>query len=95
MPRPWEADSTATLVRRAGKSPQELGKTSSSPDCPDIWELSNGDFAFIGRDLTEVYRNNLPEGVSIGYDERLVVLPRDMVASARADFPVEALLPRA
>ncbi|MGW3227134.1 hypothetical protein [Kitasatospora sp. NPDC001095] len=32
-------------------------------ECPDIWLLSNGDVAVIGRDLTEDHRGRLPEGV--------------------------------
>lgn len=83
----WEADSEAKLVRRWGKSAQELGNTNSAPSCPDIWELSDGNVAMIGRDLTDVYKGSLPEGVSIGDDERLVVLPRNMIVAAKADIP--------
>jgi hypothetical protein len=87
MSRPWEADPGAELRRRLGKSPLELGNTTASPDCPDIWELSNGDIAVIGRDLTESYRNRLPEGVSLSGDERLVVIPRNQLVSAKQDIP--------
>lgn len=86
MSRPWEADPEASFVRRLGKHPLELGATSSTPDCPDIWELSNGDVAFIGRDLTESYRGSLPPGVSVGSDERLVVLPGRMLRAAKSDI---------
>ncbi|HEX3788289.1 MAG TPA: hypothetical protein VHW44_10540 [Pseudonocardiaceae bacterium] len=85
--RPWEADPKADFKRRIGKSALELGNTSGSPTCPDIWELDNGDFAMIGRDLTPAYADRLPMGVSIGSDERLVVLPRDMILSAKSDIP--------
>jgi hypothetical protein len=64
-----------------------LGNTSAGPDCPDIWELDNGDVAVIGRDLTGVYAGKLPEGVSVGSDERIVVLPRNALVSAKADIP--------
>jgi hypothetical protein len=87
MPRPWEADPDAELIRRLGKSPLELGNTTASPDCPDIWELSNGDIAVIGRDLTASYRGRLPAGVSVGNDERLVVIPRNQLISAQQDIP--------
>ncbi|MER6513400.1 hypothetical protein ABT158_41785 [Nonomuraea sp. NPDC001636] len=87
MARPWEADTSAELRRRLGRSALELGDTTASPSCPDIWELSNGDIAVIGRDLTESYRGRLPAGVSIARDERLVVIPRKMLVAAKPDIP--------
>jgi hypothetical protein len=87
MDRPWEADINARFVRRLGKSALELGNTSASPSCPDIWELDNGDIAVIGRDLTAVYGGRLPTDVSIGADERLVVIPRNMLVAAKSDIP--------
>ncbi|MQS01111.1 hypothetical protein FNX44_004355 [Streptomyces sp. OF1] len=60
MTRPWEADPTTGFKRRLGKSPQELGNTTGTPDCPDIWELDNGDIAVIGRDLTHSLGTHLP-----------------------------------
>jgi hypothetical protein len=85
--RPWEADQATTFRRRLGKSPQELGNTTDSPDCPDIWELENGDIAVIGRDLTASLGAKLPDGVSVGSDERLVVIPRNMLIAAKPDIP--------
>lgn len=87
MTRPWEADAGATFVRRLGKSPQEVGVTTDGPTCPDIWELSDGNVAVIGRDLTDNYAGRLPDGVNVGDDERLVVLPRSMVVAAKPDIP--------
>ncbi|MFF4266151.1 hypothetical protein ACFY7Y_14255 [Streptomyces virginiae] len=87
MSRPWEADPTTTFKRRLGKSPQELGNTTDTPDCPDIWELEDGDVAVIGRDLTESLGKKLPAGVSVGPDERLVVIPRNMLIAAKQDIP--------
>lgn len=85
--RRWEADPQATFARRLGRSALELGETSAGPTCPDIWELSNGDVAVVGRDLTAAYRDRLPSGVSIGDDERLVVVPRSMMLAAKPDIP--------
>lgn len=85
--RGWEADSSADLVRRLGKSAGETGGSVGKQGCPDIWELSNGDVAIIGRDLTESYASRLPHDVSIANDERLVVLPRSMVIAAKEDIP--------
>lgn len=87
MTRPWEADPAAGFRRRLGKSALELGDTTASPTCPDIWELDNGDIAVIGRDLTSEYALRLPPDVSIGEDERLVVLPRNMMIAAKPDIP--------
>ncbi|BBA98815.1 hypothetical protein RVR_5156 [Actinacidiphila reveromycinica] len=64
-----------------------MGVTSDSPDCPDLWELDNGDIAVIGRDLTGSLGKRLPEGVSLGTDERLVVIPRSMLVAAKQDIP--------
>lgn len=86
MPRPWEADPAAGFQRRLGKTALELGDTTMDPSCPEIWELSNGDVAVIGRDLTGKYRDRLPSGVNIGPDERLVVVPGRMVRSAKPDI---------
>lgn len=66
MRRVWEVDPTATFTRRLGKTALELGATTATATCPDIWELSNGDVAVIGRDLTASYASHLPEGVHIG-----------------------------
>lgn len=87
MARPWDADPDTTFLRRIGKSPQELGVTTDDSDCPDMWELANGDIAVIGRDLTGSLGSTLPPGVSIGADERLVVIPRSMLIAAKPDIP--------
>jgi hypothetical protein len=85
--RSRDTDSQADFRRRLGRSAQELGLSSSSSSCPDIWELDNGDFAIVGRDVTAAYSGRLPEGVSLAAGERLVVLPRAMVLAAKRDIP--------
>ncbi|MEU3019007.1 MULTISPECIES: hypothetical protein [unclassified Nocardiopsis] len=87
MTRPWEADPTAELAQRLGRSPAELGNTDKATGCPDIWELDNGDIAVIGRDLTEAYAERLPAGATVAQDERLVIIPRSTLISAKADIP--------
>ncbi|MER7845129.1 hypothetical protein ABTZ03_14430 [Kitasatospora sp. NPDC096077] len=88
MSQPWDADPDAALTRRLGKSPAELGTTDSRDGCPDVWELDNGDIAVIGRDLTEVYQAaGLPQGMAINERERLVVIPRITLLSAKEDLP--------
>lgn len=83
----WEADISASLLRRLGKSPKELGNTDGRDGCPDIWLLDNGDIAVIGRNCTSAYRLRLPEGVIIGPGEDLVVIPGNVLQSAKPDIP--------
>ncbi|MEU5922301.1 MULTISPECIES: hypothetical protein [Streptomyces] len=85
--RSWDADPSASFVRRLGKSPSELGTTGDHDDCPDIWQLDNGDIAVIGRDLTDAYRSRLPVDVRIAMDERLVVIPGNTLSAAKAEIP--------
>ncbi|MFF2374609.1 hypothetical protein ACFVUW_09525 [Streptomyces xiamenensis] len=87
MERHWEADPSALFARRLGKSAQELGNSDERDQCPDIWQLDNGDVAIIGRDLTSAYRARLPAGVTLAADERLVVIPGNMLSAAKADIP--------
>jgi hypothetical protein len=87
MVRAWEADPSATLVRRIGKSAAELKCTGNDDGCPDIWELDNGDIAVIGRDLTAAFESRLPASLTIAADERLVVIPRVMIVAAKTDIP--------
>ncbi|MQS16495.1 hypothetical protein F7Q99_30955 [Streptomyces kaniharaensis] len=87
MTRAWEADPSALFERRLGKSAKELGSSDGRDECPDIWRLDNGDIAVIGRDLTDNYRGHLPEGVAVGSDERLVIIPGAMLSAAKVDIP--------
>ncbi|MFB9968243.1 hypothetical protein [Sinosporangium siamense] len=86
MARLWEADPSVPLKRRLGLSSQELGFSEDDEDCPDVWELENGDVAVIGRDLTHAYLPQLPSGVRISADEKLVVIPGSMLRAAKSDI---------
>ncbi|MBO0802058.1 MAG: hypothetical protein J2P25_03140 [Nocardiopsaceae bacterium] len=83
----WEADTSASFVRRLGKSAAELGETDDRDGCPDILELSNGDIALVGRDVTTSYVGRLPTDVKVARDERVVVIPRSMIVAAKPDMP--------
>jgi hypothetical protein len=87
MARAWEADPSALLMRRLGKTAAELGHSDNNDECPDIWQLDNGDIAVIGRDLTAAYAARLPSGVRLSPDERLVVIPGSMLSAAKEDTP--------
>jgi hypothetical protein len=87
MGRRWEADTSASFVRRLGKSASELGETDDRDGCPDIWELSNGDIALVGRDVTTAFAGRLPADMKVAKDERVVVIPRSMIIAAKPDIP--------
>jgi hypothetical protein len=86
MTRPWEADQQAEFHRRLGKTAAEVGDSRTTQDCPEIWELDNGDIAIIGRDATESYCSRLPAGVSIGPGERLVIISGRLLSAAKPDI---------
>lgn len=86
MSRPWEVDPDAQFKRRLGKTAAELGDSRTTNDCPDIWELDNGDIAIVGRDVTAAFADRLPEDLRIGADERLVVIPGNMLSAAKPDI---------
>jgi hypothetical protein len=83
----WDADPSANLARRLGKSAHELGATTGTASCPDIWELDNGDLAIIGTNLTDAYAGRLPPGVSVDPGEALIIIPLATAVAAKADFP--------
>ena len=74
--------------RRIGPPPHKnRRKTIAIKGCPDILELSDGDFAVIGIDMTETAQAHLPEDASCGPDERIVRVPRGTLVRARNDIP--------
>ncbi|GII93117.1 hypothetical protein [Sinosporangium siamense] len=87
MSIPWRADPTASLSRRLGDTPAALGHTGNDDECPDIWELDNGDIVVVGQDLTGAYASRLPADLKIAEGESLVVIPRSTFVSAKADLP--------
>jgi hypothetical protein len=75
------------FLRRLGLDPHANGeRTSGTYGCPDIWELTDGDFAIIGQDITGL-ATALPNSASCGPDERIVLIPRKVLVGARADIP--------
>ncbi|MHB8519872.1 MAG: hypothetical protein ACYDH9_03850 [Limisphaerales bacterium] len=74
--------------RRLGPDPHAGGvSTPGLRGCPDVWELTSGDFAVIGRDITPEAVRQLPAGATWGPDERIVVIPRRTLVSAKPDIP--------
>lgn len=74
--------------RRIGRTPQENGvQCAGCYECPDLWELGNGDFAVIGEDITDTARTSLPPIAGCGPNERIIRLPRRVLVNARRDIP--------
>src|SRR2546425_12730128 len=58
--------------RRIGPTPLENGvQCAGCYECPDLWELANGDFAVIGEDITDAARAALPANAGCGSSERI------------------------
>ena len=79
--------------KRCGQDPHLLpeiikeGKSAAADGCPDIWELSNGDFAVIGIRKTRELLHLLPESAGCGLDEEIVLVPRIVMSNAKRDLP--------
>ena len=77
-----------TFLRRLGPDPHANGATTVAlQGCPDIFELSTGDFAIIGIDITEASAKHLPPSAGCGPDERIVLVSRKTLVLAKPDIP--------
>ncbi|MFI7010786.1 hypothetical protein [Streptomyces sp. NPDC050145] len=74
------------IVRRIGSSPRERGSTSGAT-CPDVFELSDGNFAVIGTEATEDLRGELPADAGVADYERIVIVSRETILRAKKDIP--------
>ncbi|MFJ9247317.1 hypothetical protein [Streptomyces sp. NPDC101776] len=74
------------IVRRVGASPRERG-SATGQTCPDIFELSDGDFAVIGREATAELDPELPPDAARADYERIVVISRATLVRAKLDIP--------
>ncbi|MES5818387.1 hypothetical protein [Streptomyces sp. RG80] len=74
------------IVRRIGPSPRARG-CETGQTCPDIFELSDGNFAIIGTEATEQLDSELPPDAARADYERIVVISRDVLIRAKADIP--------
>jgi hypothetical protein len=77
-----------SFLRRLGPDPHANGAQSVGCDgCPDIWELESGDFAIIGIDIPATAKTKLPPTAGCGPDERVVLLPRNLLINAKRAIP--------
>jgi hypothetical protein len=74
------------IVRRIGASPRERGSMSGD-SCPDIFELSDGNFAVIGTEATATLESELPPDAARADYERIVIVSRETFIRAKADIP--------
>ena len=75
------------ILRRLGTAPsQREGACVACNNCPDLFELPDGDFAVIGPDATADIAPHLPADAGCGPGERIVRVPRAVLLAARADI---------
>ena len=75
------------FLKRLGPDPHANGThTYALRGCPDIFELTDGDFAIIGSDIT-AFAEKLPPSASCGPDERMIRIPRRTLVLAKQDIP--------
>jgi hypothetical protein len=60
-----------------------VSNSSGRKSCPDFFELEDGNFILIGKDITDVMRNSLPEDAACGNEEKIVLIPRALIVSAK------------
>ena len=79
-------DELPMFIRRLGALPGGTLACASGSNCPDILEMTNGDFAVIGADITAMSAQ-LPLGSGCGPTEKVVRIPRELLIRARTDIP--------
>ena len=73
--------------RRIGPAPVPGSGSAGANGCPDIWELTSGDFAIIGTESTAILHPHLPPGAFLDEGESIVVIPRSVLVKAKGDIP--------
>jgi len=74
------------FLRRLGqKGPQQC---QNGFNCPQILEMTDGDFAAVGLDITTEAVREMPPGPGVGPKEGVVKIPRGIMIAARAEIPI-------
>jgi len=76
----------AHVTRRLGVSPRERSCTTGET-CPDLFELSDGNFAVMGTEATAALESSLPPDAARADYERIVVITRETLIRAKKDIP--------
>lgn len=74
------------VTRRLGVPPARR-ECGTGETCPDLFELSDGNFAVIGTEATAELEPLLPENVARADYERIVVVTRETLLRAKRDIP--------
>ncbi|MFI5658913.1 hypothetical protein [Streptomyces sp. NPDC051684] len=74
------------ILRRIGVPPSARGSASGAT-CPDVFELSDGNFAVIGTEATADLRDELPSDAGVADYERIVIVNRETLLRAKQDIP--------
>ena len=77
------------IIRRLGIAPAQREQSCAVTNCPDLFELENGDFAVIGFEQTVKLTAKLPSDAGCGPGESIVVIPREVLIQARQHIPAE------
>ncbi|MCZ4602501.1 hypothetical protein O3S80_01655 [Streptomyces sp. Lzd4kr] len=77
---------TPYVTRRLGVPPSQRGSRTGET-CPDLFELSDGNFAVIGTEATALLDGFLPADAIRADYERIVVITRDTLIRAKRDIP--------
>jgi hypothetical protein len=64
----------------------DLERRCYSNACPNIFELSTGDFLAVGRNVTMYMRHALPADAGCAEDEAIVLLPRRVLVLAALEI---------
>lgn len=72
------------FIRRLGQNAQ---RCSSGHYCPQILEMTDGDFAAVGLDITGEATKAMPPGPGVGPKEGVVKIPRHVMLAAKAEMP--------
>jgi hypothetical protein len=73
------------FLRRLGQNGGQL--CSAGLNCPQILEMTDGDFAGVGPDITDEAVLAMLPGPGVGPKERVIRIPRQVLIAARADIP--------
>lgn len=74
------------ILRKLGPK-TDASRCAGGHGCPDLFELTTGDFAVIGTDITRVALNWLPPGSGCAPSERIISVPRRTFVLAKQDIP--------
>lgn len=82
-------------MRRIGSTPAERGSVGAN-NCPDVFEMEDGNFFVIGKVVMADQAPDAGElrrlGASIGTDELAVIVPRDCLLAAAKQLVTEGIV---